>query len=78
MCPEWIWNGTLQKDDDAFRRLVPVVVSGVQRSAAALAAAGNHLILGAILARADRALRASGLSRPRPGHMPAASAFASL
>ena len=49
MYPERIWNATRQEDDDAFRRLVPVVVSGVQRSAAALAEAGNHLIVDHVL-----------------------------
>jgi chloramphenicol 3-O phosphotransferase len=49
MYPERIWNATRQEDQDAFLRLVPTVVSGVQRAAAALAEAGNHVILDHVL-----------------------------
>lgn len=49
MYPERIWNATRQEDHDAFLRLVPSVVSGVQRSVAALAGAGNRLILDHVL-----------------------------
>jgi len=33
MYPERIWNAARQEDHDAFLRLVPTVVSGVQRAA---------------------------------------------
>lgn len=49
MYPERIWNATRQEDHDAFLRLVPIVVSGVQRSVAALAEAGNRVILDHVL-----------------------------
>ncbi len=49
MYPERVWNPTRQEDAEAFKRLVPTVVSGVQRAAAALAEAGNQLILGHVL-----------------------------
>ena len=49
MYPERIWNATRQEDQDAFLRLVPTVVAGVQRAAAALAEAGNHVILDHVL-----------------------------
>lgn len=49
MYPERVWNPTRQEDAEVLQRLVPTVVSGVQRAVAALAEAGNQIILDHVL-----------------------------
>lgn len=47
--PERFWNPTRQEDAVALARLAPAVVSGFHRAVAALAEAGNHVIVDHVL-----------------------------
>jgi len=47
--PERIWNPTRQEDIMVTVQLVPIVVSGLHRSVAALAEAGNNVIVDHVL-----------------------------